>query len=275
VTALQTEVGRARISVLNGGDLRANMRDWLRRPDQDVDEADVPATLSVPVQCVHIALDDASVLIDASRFDPADAPIGYAPPPPLTAQLRAIGAPPESITHVLITHPHIDHISALVDPVSLQLSFSNAFHYIGRKDWHDAEARAADNVAYAKQIDGLRRVADANLLMRINGDRQIAPGIFALATPGETPGHYAARVHSAGHTLYALGDLYHHPIEIERNWVTYWADAPTKRASRAGLCIAALQEDPLLVATHIRGFGKLEFSADTIRWRAIDTPAAL
>jgi glyoxylase-like metal-dependent hydrolase (beta-lactamase superfamily II) len=267
MSALQRTVGRARVTILNGGDIRADMRAWLTRPDVDLPD-DTPGELALPVQCVHIALDDASVLIDAPRYDPADGPPGYQPPPDIETQLRAIGAPPESITHVLITHPHTDHINALLDRDNAQLTFPNAFHFISRLDWADAEARAAREPAYANAFAALQRVFDAHLLMRIAGDRQIAPGIFALATPGETPGHQIARVESDGETFYALGDLYHHPLEIAHNLVVYWADAAKKRASRAGLCLAALHENPLLCATHIRSFGRLAFSAETINWAA-------
>jgi glyoxylase-like metal-dependent hydrolase (beta-lactamase superfamily II) len=267
MSEFQRVVGRARVTLLNGGDIRANMREWLAAPDVEL-PPETPGELALPVQCVHVALDDASVLIDAPRFDPADAPPGYQPPPDIETQLRAIGAPPESITHVLITHPHTDHFNALLDPEGQHLTFPNAFHYINRNDWAYAEARASEDSAYAKAFEGLKRVFDANLLMRISGDRQIAPGIFALAAPGETPGHQIARVHSDGQTFYALGDLYHHPLEVSHNLVVYWADAPTKRASRAGFCLAALNDDPTLCATHIRGFGRLAFTAETIDWVA-------
>ena len=58
--------------------------------------------------------------------------------------------------------------------------------------------------------------------------------------------------HSQGQTLYCLGDLFHHPVEVEQPaWTVKWADAYTDLARRQWLIQAALQENALLVAAHM------------------------
>ncbi len=88
-----------------------------------------------------------------------------------------------------------------------------------------------------------------------------------LPAPGETPGHQIVRVRSAGRTLYCLGDLYHHPVEVEQpTWAAHWNDRAAALASRQALVAAALAEDALLVATHIPGVGRLTKTDDGVQW---------
>ena len=77
------------------------------------------------------------------------------------------------------------------------------------------------------------------------------------------------RVHSEGQTLYLLGDLIHHPVEIERPEVmVHWADVEATRSSRRRLIESALAEDARLVATHIVPVGRLERTPQGVVWKA-------
>lgn len=53
-------------------------------------------------------------------------------------------------------------------------------------------------------------------------------------------------------------------------WQVWWADAKANRASRERMVSAALREDALVIAAHIRGVGKLRQTADGIRWVTVD-----
>ncbi len=270
MSVLQFDLGLSRVSILNAGDFNAPLRNWFSLPNEMLPR--LPAFEMLPVQCAAIAIGEARVLVDAPRweFGAESAPADYAPPASIPEQLRAIGMPPESMTHIVITHAHEDHLNALLDgetPV-----FPNAFHYIGRADYDWALARPAregEGAATARILETLNR---QNLLMRIGRDVTIAPGVFALHTPGETPGHLVVRINSAGQTLYCLGDLWHHPVELAQNLAVYWADGESKRQSRTGLAIAALADDAMLMATHIRGIGKLVHSDDRLIWAHGELP---
>lgn len=88
-----------------------------------------------------------------------------------------------------------------------------------------------------------------------------------IAAPGETPGHQIVRVHSQGQTLYCLGDLYHHVVEVEQpGWGVKWSDIATAQASRQRFAQQALAEDALLIATHIWGVGRLQPDGDSVIW---------
>src|SRR5262249_33720685 len=100
--------------------------------------------------------------------------------------------------------------------------------------------------------------------------RDIVIGVEVIPAPGETPGHQIVRVSSVGATLYCLGDLYHHPVEVEnQEWAAQWADAEAIHASRHALADAALAEDALLRAAHVEGIGGLKRAGTGVVWVAV------
>jgi glyoxylase-like metal-dependent hydrolase (beta-lactamase superfamily II) len=106
------------------------------------------------------------------------------------------------------------------------------------------------------------------LLHLVEGPLQITEGIDILPAPGETLGHQIVRLQSEGETLYVLGDLFHHAIEVEHpEWMVGWADAETMRATRTWLLQDALADHALLIAAHIAAPGRLERVGDGLRWR--------
>ena len=107
------------------------------------------------------------------------------------------------------------------------------------------------------------------LLELVDGNLDLTPEVRILAAPGESPGHQIVRVHSQGQTLYCLGDLFHHPVEVEQPaWMVKWADAYTNLTSRQWLIQAALQENALLVAAHMP-VGRVEGTLANPRWVAL------
>jgi hypothetical protein len=77
------------------------------------------------------------------------------------------------------------------------------------------------------------------------------------------------RVHSQGQTFYCLGDLFHHPAEVEQPaWMVKWANAPANLSSRQALINAALQENALLLAAHMP-LGRLEGTPSHPRWLSL------
>ncbi len=69
--------------------------------------------------------------------------------------------------------------------------------------------------------------------------------------------------------LYCLGDLYHHPVEVEHpTWMTQWKNREITLRSRHALMEAALAEHALLVAAHIP-LGYLEHTATGVQWKVV------
>lgn len=270
------QVGEATVTIINVGDLRFSLRDELAVPEEEWRPAHADAfaaPLVFPSQCFHIAASGLSLMVDAGHYNVPDgsdfAIPGYLPPPTLPDQLAQAGIRPEDVQYVIITHAHWDHFNGVMRAVNgaNAPTFPNARHLLGRADWDDAEMRAA--LARPDSLQGrtLGMLHQAGLLEPVEGDRDLGGGVRLVATPGESPGHMAVRVESRGQVLYCVGDLYHHPVEVERpEWMATWADRAATLASRARLAEAALAEDARLVAAHIASVGRLARTGESVRW---------
>lgn len=269
-------LGDATISVLHLGDLRVRLADWLR-----LAEAVWPQEyrtlfadpITVPVQSVHIALPGRSVLVDACHpelLGHVGETVGGGPSvSSLLDQFAAVGVDPAAVDTLVITHPHFDHYCGAIAVGATQaedrLLFPNARHLIGRADWDSLQEALKSPASPVSRALGL---ADRHgLVDAVEGQHDLGDGISIVPTPGETPGHQAVRVESRGQVLYVLGDLYHHPVEVERpEWGVHWANAGSIAESREALATAALAEGALLVAAHIPGVGRLRTTPSGLRW---------
>jgi glyoxylase-like metal-dependent hydrolase (beta-lactamase superfamily II) len=177
------------------------------------------------------------------------------------------------VTHVVITHAHWDHFAGTTHPTvadGYAPTFPNARHSLGAADWEDAALQAALHDPSSLESRSLGVLHDRGLLEPVAGVRAIAGGVELRSTPGETAGHQIVRVSSEGQTLYALGDLFHDAVEVERpDWMVTWADRETMLATRRALIADALAEKALLVAAHIAGVGRLERTETGVRWAAV------
>ncbi len=276
-------LGDATITVINVGDVSLTLSQIMDVPESEwrpyADIVDQPSLF--PSKCIHIALPNASVLVDANNFalstppgSPYAPPVDYQPPPDLPTQLLACGIRPEDITHLVITHAHFDHYAGITWERDGQYvpTFPRARCFLGKADWDYPETQEAlrdPNSVDSRTFGVLQR---AGLLEMVEGDLDILPDVRIIAAPGESPGHQIMRISSQGQTLYCLGDLYHHPLEVEHpSWMSEWDDPVTNLASRAALVKAALAENALLIATHIPGLGRLEATATGARWVNVES----
>lgn len=276
-TPISRQLGRATVTVINIGDLQANMAEWLR-----LDPGEWPAEfeevfgepITGPIQCVHIQTPEMSVMVDAGRFDEGMASLagpGYRPPAGVAEQLAEVGVAPEEVTHFVLTHAHTDHFNGttLERPGHPPL-FPNARHHIGRADWENEVMQADIKDPAEPESTTLAVLYELGLLEMVDGDLELGPGLSVMASPGETAGHLSVRLRSQGQTLYVVGDLYHHPVEVAHpELAAHWNDKEQVRASRRRLQEAALREDALLVATHIPGFGRLVSRPEGVRWQTV------
>ncbi len=264
------QLGQATIHVINVGDSQISMADIM-----DVDEEDHPLypeafanQLRCPINNVLVQLPHATVLIDASLHMPADSPFAIpneTPPPGLLARLAELNVSPNAIDHVIFTHAHFDHINGPLKDG--KPCFPNAKHYLGRADWEDVQIQ--DHLSQTfESPNPLEVLKEAGQLELTSGSLDIVDGVKIIATPGESKGHQMARIESDGQVLYGIGDLCHHPMEVEQpTWAAGWADKEACVSSRKILFDAALSEDALIVSTHIHGIGKLQQKKDsTITW---------
>lgn len=109
----------------------------------------------------------------------------------LLSEMKRAGLPPESISDILVTHIHPDHVGGLPE-------FPNAKIHIARKEY---EAWAND----PSRKNLARYLPDEKRLDLFAYDAELFPGLAALEAPGHTPGHTVFRLKDR----YFVGDLVH------------------------------------------------------------------
>jgi glyoxylase-like metal-dependent hydrolase (beta-lactamase superfamily II) len=251
------QVGAAAITLLNVGDLRYGSQHG--------------QPISIPVLCVLIQLPDVNVLVDAGIHDlTPDSPFSlphYQPPPALPVQLAALGVPADQIAHVVITHTHFDHFNGVTEAYDggYAAAFPNARYWVGRADFEHLHPELADLASRTLAV--LEREGRLDL---VSGTHDLNEAVRIIPAPGESPGHQIVRIHSEGQTFYCLGDLYHDTNEVMHpDHMPGWADGDALRHSRSMLTEAALAENALLTATHIRSFGRLRRTDTGIMWEDV------
>jgi glyoxylase-like metal-dependent hydrolase (beta-lactamase superfamily II) len=272
-------VGDARVTLLNAGDMRLLLSQELEVPEalwrpQYADLFEQPDVC--PSLSVYIEHQGDRVLVDANDYRATMTPDSqyalpdYTPPPPIPDQLANLGVQPEDITHMVITHAHWDHYAGATTPVDSGYAptYPQARYYLGAADWTDAEMQTALQDSTSLEARTLSVLQERGMLHLVAGPEQIAEGIDILPAPGETPGHQIVRVRSAGETLYIVGDVFHHPIEVAHpDWMVGWADARVMLATRNWLLQEALDEQALLTAAHIATLGRItRADGGGLRW---------
>jgi len=132
--------------------------------------------------------------------------------------LRAAGFPPESISGVLCTHLHFDHVGWNTHLVNGRWvpTFPQARYYFGRQEWehwqHLKRTGGYHNLDHLE--DSLDPIVAAGLAELIEPDFRITDEVSLIATPGHTPGHVSVLIRSRGKEAVITGDMMHHPIQL-------------------------------------------------------------
>ncbi|HEX2349734.1 MAG TPA: MBL fold metallo-hydrolase [Ktedonobacterales bacterium] len=275
-------VGDARVTTLNAGNLRLLLSAEMAVPEAVwrptyADLFERPGVC--PSLSVYVEAPGAHVLVDIGDYratvtpDSEYALADYTPPPPITEQLASLGVKPEDITHVVLTHSHWDHYAGVTtaSDTGPALRFPRATYYLGAADWADAEMQTALRDPDSLEARTLGVLQARGVLRLIEGREPIAAGIEILPAPGETPGHQIVRVQSNGETLYIVGDLFHHNVELEHpDWMVTWADPATMLATRRWVMRDAQAERATIIAAHLFGAGRIAATdGGGTRWSAV------
>ncbi len=174
----------------------------------------------------------------------------------LIEELHAAGVAPGEVDTVLFTHLHGDHVGWNI--VSGEPSFGRARHLVPERDWlyFGSPERAGSYPHIAGQVAPL---AERGMLETTRGEEQLAEGVRLLPTPGHTPGHQSLLLESRGERAVVLGDVAHHPAQVQE---TEWGprfdeDSRAAARTRRRVMEELESESPLVIAGHFPapGFG--------------------
>jgi glyoxylase-like metal-dependent hydrolase (beta-lactamase superfamily II) len=194
--------------------------------------------------------------------------------------LAAAGVDPKSIDVVVISHMHGDHINGL-KLADGSLAFPNAEIKVPAKEW---EFWASDDNAAKAQSDimkgnfaNFRKVFGGleSKVTKYDWDKEVAPGITALATPGHTPGHTSFAVASGNAKVFIQADVTNVPELFLRNpdWhIMFDTDGEMAQATRHKFYDMAAAEKAKVIGFHFSfpSIGYVEKDGD--KYRLIPAP---
>lgn len=164
----------------------------------------------------------------------------------LQKALAQAGVAPDSITKVVITHMHPDHIGGLMHDGGP--TFANASYVTSDTEYDfwskmDAGNRVGDMVA--KLVTPL-----AEKMSFVSDGDQVAPGVTAVSAFGHTPGHTCFMLESGGRQLLLTADLANHYVwSFARPDWAFGFDVDAEQASasrRKVLSMLAAERMPMI-----------------------------
>lgn len=197
----------------------------------------------------------------------------------LAQRLDAAGVDPASVTDVVLTHLHVDHVGGLLaDGLRNRLRPDVPIHLAA------AEAEFWTSPDFSRNTFGgmpevlrsaARRFVDEyrSQLRPFETEYEVAPGVVVHRTGGHTPGHSVVRFASAGDRLTFLGDAVF-PDHFDRpDWYNAFDHDPEEAVRvRVRLLreLAATREP--LIATHLPfpSIGRVAVAGDVFRWVPAD-----
>jgi len=215
-----------------------------------------PEITDWPLNVAVVRSGDKVILVDSglgSEFP------GFPRAGQLAMRLDAAGVDAASVTDVVLTHLHMDHIGGLlVDGLRGRLRTDLRVHLAAAEaDFWEAPDFSR-TVMPAPIPDVLRSTATKFLdlyrgqLRPFETEYEVAPGVLIRRTGGHTPGHSIVRVESRGEALTFAGDAVFQPGFENPDWQNGFEHDPeesTRVRLRLLKELAATGEQ--LVATHL------------------------
>ncbi|MDL2259316.1 MBL fold metallo-hydrolase [Deltaproteobacteria bacterium OttesenSCG-928-K17] len=195
----------------------------------------------------------------------------------LLENLRAAGYAPESITAVLLTHLHFDHVCGLTNADGQPL-YPQATVYASTEEcafWLSPETAAAAPESarpfFEMAAKAVAPYVNCNAFVRFKDGDEIRPGIKAMLTPGHTPGHASFLLNSRGESLLLWGDIVHsHALQFAHPEISndFDSDQAQAIATRQTLFDRSVREKWLIGGDHLPfpGLGHLTKNAAGYRW---------
>jgi glyoxylase-like metal-dependent hydrolase (beta-lactamase superfamily II) len=233
-----------------------------------------PETLDWALNAVMVRSSGRTILVDAGLGVDPDVDLPRAGR--LVQRLEATGIDLASVTDVVLTHMHFDHIGGLLtDGVKDRLRSDLRVHVA------DAEVKfwASPDFSRTSMPEGFPNAirAAAKRFLNEYGSRlrpfdekyEVAPGVLVTRTGGHTPGHSIVRLVSGNDRLTFAGDAVFQVGFDHPDWHNGFEHDPEEAARvRVRLLRELAANREPLVATHMSfpSLGNVAAAGDVFRW---------
>ena len=233
-----------------------------------------PDEMVFPVNVVVVRSGGRTILVDSGC---GDEQWDFARAGRWALRLAAAGIDLASVTDVVLTHMHFDHVGGLlVDGVRERLrpnvpvhaaaaeakfwASPDFSHSTSMPTWFPGAARSTANQFLAEYGSQLRL---------FEKEHEVAPGVLVRRTGGHTAGHSVVRLASGGDRLTFIGDAvlpagFDHP-----DWYNAFEHEPEEAARvRVGLLRELAETRELLVGCHLPfpSVGRVAVAGDAFRF---------
>lgn len=234
-----------------------------------------PDAFDWPLNVMVIRAGGQTILVDAGLGGQFD---GFPRAGQFPQRLEAAGIALESVTDVVITHMHMDHVGGLlVDEVKNRLRPDVRIHVSAAEVefWKAPDFSRTDMPPPVPDVlrSTARQFAEhyGDNIQTFQEEYEVAPGVVVRRTGGHTPGHSVVRVESGGDQLTFAGDALF-PVAFDHpDWQNGFEHDPEEAARvRVRLMREAAASGEILVATHLPfpSVGRVALNGDAFRWVA-------
>jgi glyoxylase-like metal-dependent hydrolase (beta-lactamase superfamily II) len=172
----------------------------------------------------------------------------------LRGGLARLGLTPADIHLVIDTHLHADHAAGNMtfgDHGEVVPTFPNAEYVVQRREYQDA-MQPNERTRGTYYPENYQPLVESGQMRLLEGDTELAAGVYGVVTAGHTPAHMSVRFESQGQHALFVCDMASCVPHFERlGWMTAYDVEPlvtleTKRTWQEW----ALQTNALLIFTH-------------------------
>lgn len=234
-----------------------------------------PDSFGWPLNVLVVQSGEQTILVDAGLGGQFP---GFPRAGQFPSRLEAAGIALESVTDVVLTHMHMDHVGGLlVDSVQERMRPDLRVHVASAEVAFWASPDFALTAMPSPVPPVLRSTAERFLhayhsrLRTFEEEYEVAPGVVVCRTGGHTPGHSVVRVTSGGTRLTFAGDAIF-PVGFDHpDWHNGFEHDPEESVRvRVHLLREAAATGELLVATHLPfpSVGRVAVDGNAFRWVA-------
>ncbi len=256
------DLGAVKVTMLNDGYvIRPLDANFVRNASLTEVQAALAAA-GLPTDKLEVPYNPLVADIGAQRvlFDGGNGEFGAATAGKLLENLARAGIDPQSITAVVISHFHGDHINGLRNRAGA-LVFPNAKIFVPAPEWNwwmDDARMAAAPEAMKGAFNATRRVfwPLAGTVTRFEPGSEILPGVRSMPAFGHTPGHTVFMLEGGSRKLLYWADTTNVAALFVRNpdWaVMFDMDAEAARLTRRRLADLAVRDNLLVAGYHLPG----------------------